>query len=138
MEQFAKKFEQVPREGVGEGREIAVTPGTDRPIDPARTIPSPLAGQAIRGRNERGPGAAAPDPEGGNRQGIRSVAPEEYRSQFDAYRKRISRSAPAPAPARRALGVDERARDADAAPGRGRPSRRGTETRRPRRRRTEE
>jgi hypothetical protein len=99
MEQFAKKFEKAPQAPAGEGRDIAVSPGQDQTLDPSRTIPDPLAGQTVPGRNRRGPGLLAPDPEGGNRQGIRSIAPQEYRSQFDAYRKRISRSAPAPAPA---------------------------------------
>jgi hypothetical protein len=96
MEQFAKKFEKAPPRPAGEGRDIAVTPGQDRVLDPGRTLPDPLPGQAVRTRNERGAGAVAPDQESGNRQGVRSIAPEEFRNKFDAYRKGISRSAPAP------------------------------------------
>jgi hypothetical protein len=96
MEQFAKKFEKAPQRPVGEGRDIAVAPGQDRVLDPGRTIPDPLPGQTVRTRNERGAGAVAPDQESGNRQGVRSIAPEEFRNKFDAYRKGISRSAPAP------------------------------------------
>ncbi|HEX8201649.1 MAG TPA: hypothetical protein VF590_14290 [Isosphaeraceae bacterium] len=101
MEQFAKKFEGAPERPAGEARDVAVAPSQDRAIDPGRTIPDALPGQTVRTRNERGPGAVAPDQEGGNRQGVRSIAPEEYRNKFDAYRKGISRSAPAPGPAGR-------------------------------------
>ena len=92
IEQFVKKFEKPEREAAGEGRAVNSDQGNDQAVSPDRKLDSRVNQPLVSGRGNRGPGAVVQDTMRDQTQGLRSQAPAEIRSRFEAYQSSISRS----------------------------------------------
>jgi hypothetical protein len=92
LEQFVRKFEKPEREAPGEGRELKGDVREDKVMEPLRGVGERNRSPLVSGSNQRGPSSATRDTFSDQTQGLRSQAPPEIRSRFEAYQSSISRS----------------------------------------------
>ncbi len=104
IEQFVEKF-QKPKD-TGPSRDpgqIEGKLGEPQRLDPNRKLPDQIRSPLVSGRGQRGPGSVVQDSLQDQTQGVRTQAPAQIRSRFEAYQSSISRS-PAARPSKPAAG----------------------------------
>jgi hypothetical protein len=98
LQQFAEKFARPDLDASREGESIQGDQPAPEAMAPRQGIGERLKGSLSGGGSQREAGFAAQDALNAQAQGIRSEAPAEYRSRFEAYKSSISRSRGAAAP----------------------------------------
>lgn len=94
MEQFVRKFDKPDAGDSGKGREVKGEVRKDENLAPRKDVGERIKAPLITSRAERGTGAIAQDTNASQTQGLRTPAPTEIRSRWEAYQKSISRSRP--------------------------------------------
>ncbi|WP_435018888.1 hypothetical protein TA3x_000877 [Tundrisphaera sp. TA3] len=94
-EQFVKKFtKREQAEPIGPGREIKVSPGQEKVIDPNRKAPEFRTSATVSNRNDRSGSSLPQDDLTGNVQGRRSSPPPGLERHVKAYRQSLDAASP--------------------------------------------
>jgi hypothetical protein len=92
LQQFAERFARPDLEAAREGQTIQGDQPEAKAMPPQEGLGERIKGSLTSGSSERKAGFARQDQFNQDTQGIRTEAPAEYRSRFEAFKSSISRS----------------------------------------------